>query len=153
MMAKTKRDRTILPDRDGVVQTTRKRRFRGLRALLALTALSLGILTASGCQAPPPVRPSGPAWAPTQASRTRHQYRYYPESAVYMDTGRKLFFYHNGERWTATPLLPPTIQVDWKNYVVLEMGTDKPYRYHADVIKRYPPDRRKKGEKAKAERE
>jgi hypothetical protein len=56
-----------------------------------------------------------------------------------MDTSRKLFFYHAGGKWAATTLLPPTVQVDWKHYVTIKMGTDKPYRNHQDIMRRYPP--------------
>ena len=107
-----------------------------------LTAMALGVclLVASACQenvGPLQGRPTPEA--PTQGSPVRHQYRYYPESAVYMDTGRRLFFYRDGERWLATTILPAAFRVDWKNYVVLEMDTDKPYLRHAEVVKKYPP--------------
>jgi len=96
--------------------------------------------------APPPVTPA-------QDVRVKHQYRYYPDSAVYMDTARKTFFYRNGEKWMATTLLPATVQVDWKNYVLLELDTDKPYQHHADTVKKYPPKQVKKREKAQTDKE
>jgi hypothetical protein len=117
-------------------------------------ALLFALLVLPGCQdmrgyqqgTPPPVTPA-------QELRAKHQYRYYPDSAVYMDTARKTFFYRNGEKWMATTLLPASVQVDWKNYVLLELDTDKPYQYHADIVKKYPPKQGKKPEKTQTEKE
>jgi len=68
-----------------------------------------------------------------------------------MDTGRKLFFYYNGEKWMTTTLLPAEVRVDWKSYVVLDMDTDKPYRHHAEVVRKHPPRQPKKQEGTKTE--
>ncbi len=68
-----------------------------------------------------------------------------------MDTGRKLFFYYNGEKWMTTTLLPAEVQVDWKRYVVLDMDTDKPYRHHAEVVLKHPSRQPKKQEGTKTE--
>ena len=56
-----------------------------------------------------------------------------------MDVARKTFFYRRGEKWITTTLLPPSVHVDWKKYVLLELDTDKPYLHHADIAKKYPP--------------
>ncbi len=85
-----------------------------------------------------------PSWAPADGRPAKHHYNYYPESAVYYETARKMFFYYNGERWITTSLLPETVVVDWKSYVVLKMDTDKPYSYHTAVVKKYPPGYLKK---------
>lgn len=77
--------------------------------------------------------------APPSGQIVRHQYRYYPESTVYLDPGRRLFFYKKGEKWVSTTILPASIRVDWKNYVVVELDTDKPYLRHGEVAKKYPP--------------
>jgi hypothetical protein len=45
--------------------------------------------------------------------------------------------------------LPGGIQIDVSNYVTLEMDTDKPYEYHAEVEKKYPPGQQKKQNKKK----
>ena len=124
---------------------------------LTILVLGLVLLAAAACQETMVVRqkapPPPPPWASGHGSRVTHRYHYYPESAVYEDTARKLFFYYDGERWATTTLLPARIQVDWKRYVVLDMGTDKPYRYHSDVARKYPPGRGKKREKTRAEKE
>ncbi len=113
---------------------------KALMPILAATALGLCLLLASACQenvghvqGRPSLEP------PAHGSQVRHQYRYYPESAVYMDTGRRLFFYRDGRKWLTTTILPASLQMDWKNYVVLDMDTDKPYQRHSEVVKKYPP--------------
>ena len=41
-------------------------------------------------------------------------------------------------------LLPAQIHVDVNTYVTLDMDADEPYRYHSEVVKRYPPGHQKK---------
>jgi hypothetical protein len=41
------------------------------------------------------------------------------------------------------------IRIDINDYVTLEMDTDRPYEYHNEVVKRYPPGQMKKGETKK----
>ncbi len=113
--------------------------MRVLPAVIAL-ALPFLLLVASGCESTKGLQQgAAPAVTPAQPPSAKHQYRYYPDSAVYMDVARKTFFYRRGEKWTTTTLLPPSVRVDWKNYVLVELDTDKPYRYHADIAKKYPP--------------
>jgi hypothetical protein len=119
-----------------------------LLKVLAFFAL-LTLLAAPGCQETGSLQRGGPA--PTPAAHAHYRYRYYPDSAVYMDTGRKLFFYYNGEKWMTTTLLPAEVQVDWKRYVVLDMDTDKPYRHHAEVVRKHPSRQPKKQEGTKTE--
>jgi hypothetical protein len=64
---------------------------------------------------------------------------------VYYDTGRSVYFYYAGGKWTASVSLPSSIRIDVNEYVTLEMDTHEPYRYHPDVVKRYPPGLQKKG--------
>jgi hypothetical protein len=120
-----------------------------MRTKLGMLAMAL-VLSVSlfGCTAL--VRePALPPWAPAHGHPAKHQYNYYPESAVYYDTAQKRFFYYNGEQWITTTLLPDTVVVDWKSYVVLKTDTDKPYIYHAAVVKRYPPGYLKRLDKHK----
>ena len=99
---------------------------------------------------PPPPRESGPPpWAPAHGYRAKYRYHYYPSSYVYYDTGRKLYFYYEGGNWRVSVSLPTRIHLDVSDYVSLEMGTDRPYEYHTDVVKRYPPGHQKKKEKGK----
>ena len=122
--------------------------MRVLPAVMTL-ALFFLLLAASGCQSTKGLQQSAPGAAPAptpvQPPSAKHQYRYYPDSAVYMDVARKTFFYCRGEKWITTTLLPPSVHVDWKKYVLVELDTDKPYRYHADIAKKYPPAQGKTG--------
>lgn len=108
--------------------------------MMTAVVLVLLLLAVSSCQhALEPGQGKPTPEAPVRAVQPRHQYRYYPDSAVYMDTGRRLFFYRSGEKWLSTTLLPASIRVDWKNYVILDLDTDKPYQRHSETVKRYPP--------------
>lgn len=98
---------------------------------------------------PPPREPGPPPWAPAHGYRAKHQYRYYPESHVYYDTGRRVFFYYEGGKWGASVSLPSSFRIDVNDYVNLEMDTDEPYRYDSDVVKKYPPGQQKKKSKGK----
>jgi hypothetical protein len=110
------------------------------------TRVAVGNEPAYRHEPPPPSRASGPPpWAPAHGHRAKHQYRYYPSSHVYYDTGRSLYFYYGGGKWEASMSLPSTIRIDVNEYASLEMDTHEPYRYHADVVKRHPPGRQKKG--------
>jgi hypothetical protein len=129
--------------------TSRRRGRVTLITSLSLIALGLALLTASGCQEMRGRERGGAA----PGSQPIYRYHYYPDSAVYMDPARKLFFYYNGERWMTTTLLPAEIRVDWKNYVVLQMDTDKPYRHHAETVRKYPPTQKKKREGTKTEKD
>lgn len=90
-----------------------------------------------------------PPWAPAHGYRAKHRYRYYPSSHVYCDTSRGIYFYYEGGTWRAGASLPASVHIDVGDYVSLEMDTDEPYRYHSEVIKRYPPGQEKKKGKGK----
>jgi len=99
---------------------------------------------------PPPERGGGPPpWAPAHGHRAKHQYRYYPSSQVYYDTGRGAYFYYEGGRWQVSVSLPSSLHIDVGDYVSIDMDDDKPYHYHPDVMKRYPPGQQKKKSKGK----
>ena len=123
--------------------------------------MGLSFFAAAGCQSgrvivgsepayrhepPPPSRaPGPPPWAPAHGYRAKHQYHYYPSSHVYYDTGRRLYFYYSSGRWEASVSLPASVRIDVNEYVTLEMDSSEPYRYHPDVVRRYPPGLQKKG--------
>jgi hypothetical protein len=90
-----------------------------------------------------------PPWAPAHGYRAKHQYRYYPSSSVYFDVGRVLYFYYCGDRWCVSGSLPGGFQIDWDEYVTLEMDTDTPYEFHREVVRRYPPGQLKKMNRVK----
>ena len=91
-----------------------------------------------------------PPWAPAHGYRAKHRYYYYPASHIYFDIGRKIYFYLEGGVWRAGASIPAGIQVDLKEYLTLEMDTDKPYEFHSDVIKWYPPGHLKDKDKGKS---
>ncbi len=93
---------------------------------------------------PPPEEPGPPPWAPAHGHRAKHRYYYYPESYVYFDAGRRVYFYYYGNGWRVSVSLPAEIHIDVSKYVMLDMDADEPYQFHSDVVKRYPPGQLKK---------
>lgn len=90
-----------------------------------------------------------PPHAPAHGYRAKHHYRYYPSCSVYYDSGRKIYFYLKSDNWEVGASLPSSIRVRLGEYVTMELETDKPYVYHADHLKRYPPGQMKKKNKKK----
>ena len=90
-----------------------------------------------------------PPWAPAHGYRAKHKYRYYPSSRIYYDTGREIYFYYKNGDWRVSVSLPVGIRIDVNDYVTLEMNADKPYRYHSEVEKKYPPGKVKNKKKKK----
>jgi hypothetical protein len=80
-----------------------------------------------------------PPWAPAHGKRAKYNYQYYPSTQIYYDSGRSIYFYFNNGEWQASTRLPGQIQLGSGNKITLAMNTDKPYQYHSQVIKRYPP--------------
>jgi hypothetical protein len=90
-----------------------------------------------------------PAHAPAHGYRAKHQYRYYPSRSVYFDTDRGLYFYLKGNNWEVGASLPTSLDVELGDSVSIELDTDKPYIYHADHVKKYPPGKKEKKYKKK----
>jgi hypothetical protein len=90
-----------------------------------------------------------PPWAPAHGHRAKYRYHYHPSSYVYYDLGRRLYFYYDGGSWQVSVALPARIHIDINDFVTLEMNTGKPYEYHSEVVKRYPPGHRRKKSKGK----
>jgi len=88
-----------------------------------------------------------PPWAPAHGHRAKYRYYYYPESHVYFDLGRSLYFYYYGGGWRASVSLPSEIRINIGDHVPLEMDDDRPYRHHSDVQRHYPPGQLKKWRK------
>jgi hypothetical protein len=91
-----------------------------------------------------------PPWAPAHGYRAKHKYRYYPSAQVYYDTDRSTYFYFSNGKWQVSTKLPGQIHMSMGHNVILEMDTNKPYRYHSEVIKRYPPGHAKNQGKGKS---
>jgi len=92
----------------------------------------------------PPHQPGPPPWAPAHGYRAKHRYYYYPASYVYFDVERRLYYYSRGDKWHAARSLPRGVHIERTEYILLEMDTEKPYHFHSEVNKRYPPGHGKK---------
>lgn len=92
---------------------------------------------------------SPPPWAPAHGHRAKYQYRYYPSNSIYFDTGRGLYFYYRDGSWTASVSIPVGININFSDFVAIEMDTEKPYIHHDEVQKRYPPGQTKKRDNGK----
>ncbi|MFW5722173.1 MAG: hypothetical protein ACOCWT_02630, partial [Desulfohalobiaceae bacterium] len=57
----------------------------------------------------------------------------------YFDLGRGRYFYRSNGSWRASASLPASIGLGGRDFVTLEMGTDKPYEHHTEVVRHYPP--------------
>ena len=90
-----------------------------------------------------------PAHARAHGYRAKHKYRYYPDCSVYHDTERGLYFYIKGDNWEIGASLPNNLQIRLGESVNLELDTDRPYTFHADHIKEYPPGKTNKKDKNK----
>ena len=90
-----------------------------------------------------------PPWAPAHGYRAKHKYRYYPSLYVYFDIDRKVYFYLEGDEWELVVTLPENITIDGYEYVTLQMDSEKPYEYHVDVVRKYPPGQQKSKSKGK----
>lgn len=94
---------------------------------------------------PEPVRPhkhGPPAHAPAWGNRAKRAYRYYPEERVYFRPDTEEWFWMEAGAWRMGLRLPPRIVVT--NPVDIQVEGDKPYRYHKDHSRQYPPGQLKK---------
>ena len=90
-----------------------------------------------------------PSHAPAYGYRAKYQYRYYPGSSVYYDYERKIYFYIKGDHWEVGASLPSHLRIGLGDSVDIELDTDKPYIYHAEHVKKYPPGQLKNKDKKK----
>jgi hypothetical protein len=98
-----------------------------------------------GTPGPKKAQKSGPPpHAPAHGYRAKYAYRYYPSSCVYYDTGRKVYFYLEGDDWRASVSLPQHINLRLGDYVTMDMDTDKPYTRFEEHRHKYPPGQLKK---------
>jgi hypothetical protein len=79
-------------------------------------------------------------WSPAHSNRAKYHYRYYPSLYVYFDIDRNLYFYPEGGKWKRGESYPYGRQ--HSGFIPLDMDTDKPYKWHSEVEKRYPRDYR-----------
>jgi hypothetical protein len=114
--------------------------MRRIPGLVVISIIGWGLLMLVACCFPAYVEePYAPA-----GHRGTYYYDYYPDPGVYYDRGRNIYFYHDEGHWKESPSLPPAYHVDRNNHRELHLDTDKPYNYHSDVNKQYPPGQQKK---------
>lgn len=120
------------------------------RRIGVLTAVLVLLFATNGCRVVLPLHsqpyahaPRGGQYVPPHARSLRHHYRYFPEVEVYFDITSNLYFYLSDHVWLSVPLLPSHIRIDLNNFVAMELDGSKPYIYHQDTRKRYPPGLRK----------
>jgi hypothetical protein len=113
---------------------------------------SAGIFIGDTSPAPAPssasIKKEGPPpWAPAHGARAKHNYRYYPDQRVYFEEKQGVYFYLSDGKWQMSVSLPTSIRITVGDFVTLDMDTDRPYEYHNDVAKKYPPGQAKKKDK------
>lgn len=104
---------------------------------LVAAALAFGATVGSQVSAAPP------AHAPAHGYRAKHQYRYYPGSSVYYDTGRKIWFYIKAGDWTFGASLPADLKARLGDSVSIGLDTDRPFDYNDEHLKKYPAEKYK----------
>lgn len=84
-----------------------------------------------------------PDHAPAHGYRAKHNYYYYPDSHVYFDTGRSMYFYLSDGAWKVSASLPGSLKVSLGSRVSIEMDSDKPYTKYSEHRSKFPPGHRK----------
>jgi hypothetical protein len=112
-------------------------------------ALDLDIGIKIGSDSAEPARSSAkkngpPDHAPAHGYRAKHSYHYYPESHVYFDTGRSLYFYLSDGAWKVSASLPGSLKVSLGSHVSIDMDSDKPYTNYSEHRSKYPPGHNKR---------
>jgi len=87
---------------------------------------------------PPHAKQGPPPHAKAYGHRAKYHYHYYPDSYIYFDTGRNVYFYLEGSSWTMSASLPAHLRVSLGTRVTLEMNDDRPYLEHDDHREKYP---------------
>jgi hypothetical protein len=90
-----------------------------------------------------------PPHAPAHGYRAKHTYQYYPQSGIYFDVHRKMYFYLEGDRWQVSVSLPDRLRVRLGEHVTLKMETDRPYIKYDEHKRKYPPGQMKHKKKKK----
>ena len=92
--------------------------------------------------------PSPPPHAKAYGHRAKYRYHYYPNSSIYFDTGRSIYFYlDSAGAWRMTASLPHSLKIHLGDYVSIEMEADRPYVKYHEHKKKYPAGKKKKNRK------
>ncbi len=111
--------------------------------LLASSAAAADVRVNIGVSIPPPppdrvVVETAPApWAPAPRA-TAYEYYYYPDYDVYYRSSDRVWIYNDRGHWRTASALPGSFHIDFQRGISLRMNTDRPYRYHEEVVRRYP---------------
>ncbi|MCK4501856.1 MAG: hypothetical protein KAU22_02410 [Desulfuromonadales bacterium] len=95
-------------------------------------------------------KPGPPPHAKAHGHRAKHSYYYYPNSSVYFDTGRNLYFHlDSGGIWRVSVSLPQSLSIRLGGHVSIEMETEHPYVKYSEHLKKYPAGKKNKKKKKK----
>ncbi len=75
-----------------------------------------------------------------------HEYYYYPNSAIYFEPSRNIYFYLSGTKWLVSASLPNHYKLD-RHRISLKMKSDKPYSHYYSHKKKYPKKHKSKPRK------
>lgn len=71
-----------------------------------------------------------------QPHQALYDYRYYPEQNIYYDPARSLYYHLSDNHWQGSPTRPPALASDAVG-LLLQLATDRPYRYHHEIMHEY----------------
>jgi hypothetical protein len=118
----------------------------GLAAPLARAQVDFSADIQLGRRPPPPppavvvvVPDSGPSpWEHGSWYQPSQDYYYYPGAQVYYRVHDHVWFYNDRGTWRNGPFLPVGFRVDFGRSIPLRMATNRPYRFHEQIVGRYP---------------
>ena len=95
-------------------------------------------------------KPGPPPHAKAHGHRAKYRYHYYPNSGIYFDTGRSVYFYlDSAGAWRMTVSLPRTLNIRLGDHVSIEMEAERPYIKNHEHKKKYPAGKKNKKHKWK----
>lgn len=83
-------------------------------------------------------------WAPPRGQRAKYRFLYYPDSQVYYDLQRALFYWWDDGGWQSGSALPEGFKRGRRN-ITLPMNTSVPIVHHKAVRRKYPPRKPRQG--------
>jgi hypothetical protein len=117
--------------------------FLFLLSLAACSTTRAGVGVSEGPE--PKAKGGPPPHAPAHGYRAKHTYRYYPDSQVYFDVSRRVYFYIGGDEWRVSASLPSHLHGSLgSSYVTFESDSDKPYTEFESHKQKHPPGKAKK---------
>lgn len=98
--------------------------------------------------------PGPPPHAPAHGYRRKvvYSYVYYPESRIYFDVNRHLYFYFHLGTWRSAAVLPSHISLIGSGSVRLQMDIDRPYVKIHEHESRYPGKAKKPNSPGKSKK-